>query len=102
MGSQVLRGPRDARDRRDVRLEVRVGLHDRLVLRHGRDGRDVGVEDRVELLDSGARHVADELDRGILVLRVLGHRELPAANGADRLAVSAVRKHRDVELALDL
>src|SRR5206468_7597176 len=55
-----------------------------------------------ELLDGGARHVADELDRGGLVLRVLGDRELPATDGPDRLAGGTVRQHRDAELALYL
>ena len=102
MRAQVPGRARDARDRRDLGLEVRVGLHDRRVLGDGRDRGHVRVVDRVELLDARARHVADELDRGVLVLRVLRHGELPAADGADGQVALAVRERRDVELALDL
>src|SRR5207253_11373440 len=64
--------------------------------------RQVRVADRVELLAAWARHVADELDRGVLVLRELRDGELPAADGTDGAAGRAVRKHRDAELARHL
>ena len=97
-----VRRTRDARDVRDRRLQVRVHLHHGRVLGHRRDGRHVGVGDRVELLHRRARHVADELDRRVDVLRVLVHGELPAADRADRLAAGAVREDGDAELADDL
>ena len=102
MRTKDVRRTRDARDVRDRRLQVGVHLHHGRVLGHRRDGRHVGVGDRVELLHRRARHVADELDRRVDVLRVLVHAELPAADRADRLAAGAVREDGDAELADDL
>src|SRR5437764_10096831 len=99
---QELRRARDARNARDRRLQVRVRLDDGLVLRNGRAGGHERVRNRVVPVDTSAGRVADELDRGGLVLRVLRHGELPAADRPYGSALRAVREHGDVELALDL
>src|SRR6266702_2297953 len=86
----------------DLGLEPWIDLDDRLILRDRGNRRWIAAEDGRELLAGRAGEITDPLGRGTLVLRVLRHSEIPAADRRNRLVLSGVRQHRHTELALDL